>query len=108
MDVGSRILKCGDLIILLKQFLRYLTLVFFFHAVDQNRGDVLRVSTVLLRSCTLSCTNCCVSRCEQMLQIVTRFFFLTFSDSALPDVIMIAYGATLNRRTCVITHGDDI
>ena len=57
----------------------------------------IRVSTVLLRSCTLSCTYCCVSRCEQMLEIFRWFFFLTFSDSALPDVIMIACGATLNR-----------
>ena len=42
-----------------------------------------------------------------MLQIFRRFFFLTFSDSVLPDVIMIACGATLNRQTYVVTHGDD-
>ena len=42
-----------------------------------------------------------------MLQIFRQFFFLTFCDSALPDVIMIACGATLNRQTCVVTHGDD-
>ena len=42
-----------------------------------------------------------------MLQIFRRFFFLTFSDSVLSDIIMIACGATLNRQTCVVTHGDD-
>ena len=100
--------KCGDLIILLRPFFALFYFGFIFHAVDQNRGDLLRVKNVLLRSCALSCTNCCVSRCEQMLQIFRQFFFLTFSDSALPDVIMIACEATLNRQTCVVTHGDDI
>ena len=33
-----------------------------------------------------------------MLQIFRRFFFLTFSDSALTDVIIIACGATLNTQ----------
>ena len=98
MDTGPRIFKCGDLIILLRPFFALFYFGFIFHAVDQNRGDLLRVSNVLLRSCTLSCTNCCVSRCEQMLQIFRQFFFLTFSDSALPDVIMIGCGETLNTQ----------
>ena len=33
-----------------------------------------------------------------MLQIFRQFFFLTFSDSALPDVIMIGCGETLNTQ----------
>ena len=50
--------------ILLRPFFALFYFGFIFHAVDQNRGDLLRVSNVLLRSCALSCTNCCVSRFE--------------------------------------------
>ena len=43
MDTGPRIFKCGDLIILLRPFFALFYFGFIFHAVDQNRGDLLRV-----------------------------------------------------------------